>query len=136
MKASNGCGARAVGSLTNHVWRTLQGFPVRWYSGGSRRPGRAGPLGKIGAMPELGDLYRRVVLASAGAAWVRGFVERHGFKLGVGRFIAGRDVTEALPKLQAIQAFGKGVIIDVLGEFVTSEAEARQSARRISEAVP
>ncbi len=95
-----------------------------------------GPLGKIGGMPELGDLYRRVVLATAGAPWVRGFVERHGFKLGVGRFIAGRDVAEALPKLQAIQAAGKGVIIDVLGEFVTSEAEARESSRRISEAVP
>src|SRR5690606_18568674 len=124
MKASNGCGARAVGSLTNRVWRTLQGFLVRWCSGDFWRRGRSGRLGKSGGMPELGDLYRRVGLATAGAPWVRGFVERHGFKLGVGRFIAGRDVTEALPKLQAIQASGKGVIIDVLGEFVTSEAEA------------
>lgn len=87
-------------------------------------------------MPELGELYRRVVLATAGASWVEGFVKRHGFQLGVGRFIAGRDAQEALPKLQAIEASGKRVIIDVLGEFVTSEEEARSSARRVLDAVP
>lgn len=87
-------------------------------------------------MPELNDLYRRAVLATADAPWVKGFVKRHGFKLGVGRFIAGRDVAEGLPKLQAIEATGKAVIVDVLGEFVNTEAEARDAARRIGEAVP
>src|SRR5690606_28692951 len=87
---------------------------------------------KIVPMPEFSDLYRRAVLATADASWVKGFVGRHGFKLGVGRFIAGRDVNEALPKLKAIEASGKGVIIDVLREVVATEEAARGSAERIS----
>jgi proline dehydrogenase len=86
-------------------------------------------------MPQLDDLYRRAVLATADARWVRGFVERHGWRLGVGRFVAGPDLESALPKLKAIEASGKGVIIDVLGEFVASEAAARESAARIAAAV-
>ncbi len=95
----------------------------------------ASRAGKIGAMPGVDDLYRRTVLATAAAPWVKGFVERNGWKLGVGRFVAGPDLGSALPKLQAIEASGKGVIVDVLGEFVGSEAEARQMAARIGAAV-
>ncbi|HLV12158.1 MAG TPA: proline dehydrogenase family protein [Trueperaceae bacterium] len=86
-------------------------------------------------MPGFDDLYRRAVLATADARWFRGFVERNGWRLGVGRFVAGPDLASALPKLQAIEASGKGVIIDVLGEFVTSEEAARQSAARVAAAV-
>ncbi len=86
-------------------------------------------------MPPFDDLYRRAVLATADAGWVKGFVERNGWKLGVGRFVAGPDLETALPKLKAIEASGKGVIIDVLGEFVSSEEAARGSAARVAAAV-
>lgn len=86
-------------------------------------------------MPPLVDLYRRAVLATAETRWVRGFVERNGWRLGVGRFVAGQDLEAALPKLKAIEASGKGVIVDVLGEFVASEEDARASAARIAAAV-
>lgn len=86
-------------------------------------------------MTDLDSLYRRAVLATADAPWMRSFLERHGWRLGVGRFVAGRDVSAAVPKLQAIEASGKGVILDVLGEFVSTEAAARATAERIAEAV-
>ncbi|HZJ08729.1 MAG TPA: proline dehydrogenase family protein [Trueperaceae bacterium] len=82
-------------------------------------------------MLDIDSLYRRSVLATADAPWVKRFLERNGWRLGVGRFVAGRDVTEAVPKLQAIQAAGKRVILDVLGEFVTTEAAARVTSERI-----
>ncbi len=86
-------------------------------------------------MPPLDALYRRAVLATADARWVRGFLERNGWRLGVGRFVAGRDLESALPKLRAIEDAGKGVIIDVLGEFVTTAEAARESAARVASAV-
>src|SRR5690606_37251110 len=51
------------------------------------------------------------------------------------RFVAGRDLESALPKLRAIEDAGKGVIIDVLGEFVTTAEAARESAARVASAV-
>ena len=86
-------------------------------------------------MTDLDTLYRRVVLATADAGFVKRFVERYGWRLGVGRFIAGPDVESAIPKFLAMQASGKRLILDALGEFVTSEAEARSSAASIVHAV-
>lgn len=86
-------------------------------------------------MSRFDDLYRRAVLGAADARWVRGFVARNGWRLGVGRFVAGQHLEQALPKLKAVESSGKGVIVDVLGEFVSSEAAARESAARIMAAV-
>ncbi len=83
----------------------------------------------------LDGAYRRTVLAVAGAPLVRGFVTRAGWRLGVGRFVAGESMEQALPALQRIEASGKGIVIDVLGEFVGDEAAARQSAARIRQAM-
>lgn len=86
-------------------------------------------------MADLDTYYRSTVLAIADAPWIKRFLTRNGWRLGVGRFVAGRDVTEAVPKLQAIEATGKGVILDVLGEFVTTEAAARVTAERIAASI-
>src|SRR5690606_35031859 len=80
-------------------------------------------------------LYRRVVLATADAGFVKRFVEKYGWKLGVGRFIAGPDVESAIPTFTAMEAAGKRLVLDALGEFVTSEEAARASAAGILEAV-
>jgi len=86
-------------------------------------------------MADIDTLYRRIVLATADAGVVKRFVERHGWRLGVGRFVAGPDVTSAIPKFQELRAAGKSLILDALGEFVTSETEARRSADGILAAV-
>lgn len=86
-------------------------------------------------MADIDTLYRRIVLATADAGFVRRFVERNGWRLGVGRFVAGPDVESAVPKFQELRAAGKRLILDALGEFVTSEAEARRSAGSIEAAV-
>lgn len=86
-------------------------------------------------MADIDNLYRRIVLATADAGFVKRFIERHGWRLGVGRFIAGPDVASAVPKFQALRAAGKLLILDALGEFVTSEQEARLSAASILTAV-
>ncbi|HKI59071.1 MAG TPA: proline dehydrogenase family protein [Trueperaceae bacterium] len=83
----------------------------------------------------LDGAYRRTMLAVADSAAVRGFVTRAGWRLGVGRFVAGESLDGALPKLQALQAAGKRIVLDVLGEYVGDEAAARQAARRIADAI-
>jgi len=83
----------------------------------------------------LDGAYRRTLLAVADSAAVRAFITRAGWRLGVGRFVAGESLEAALPKLRAIEASGKHIVLDVLGEFVGDEAAARQAARRIGDAV-
>src|SRR5690606_27812227 len=80
-------------------------------------------------------LYRNVMLGTADAPFVRAFLTRHGWRLGVGRFVAGEDLPAALPALREIEASGRSLILDVLGEFVESEEAARATAARIEEAV-
>ncbi len=80
-------------------------------------------------------LYRNIMLATADAGFVKGFFSRYGWRLGVGRFVAGADLAKALPVLERISASGKGLIIDLLGEFVTDEAAARATAVRIRQSV-
>lgn len=80
-------------------------------------------------------MYRSALLTVAEAGPVRRLITRHGWKLGVGRFVAGSTVEEALPKLQSLEASGKRVVLDVLGEFVATEAEARATAANIVHAV-
>lgn len=89
-------------------------------------------------MPQEMDfpaLYRDVMLKIADAPPVRGFLTRHGWRFGVGRFVAGADLESALPALRKIEESGRKVVLDVLGEFVDNEAEARATAAVIDEAV-
>lgn len=86
-------------------------------------------------MIDVDTFYRRAVLATADAGVVRRFVERNGWRLGVGRFIAGPDVAAAIPRFLELQAAGKRLIIDVLGEFVTDRDEARRVATAVLAAI-
>lgn len=79
--------------------------------------------------------YRRTVLAVAGAGLVRGFVRRAGWRLGVGRFVAGESLEAALPALKGLEASGKRIVLDVLGEYVADEGAARAAAGRIAQAL-
>lgn len=81
------------------------------------------------------DLYRRTVLGVADSGVVRGSMHRLGWRLGVGRFVAGETIESALPALHALQAAGKQIILDLLGEFVATEAGARQAQTSILHAL-
>lgn len=81
------------------------------------------------------DLYRRTVLGVADAAVVRGTMHRLGWRLGVGRFVAGETIASALPALHALEEAGKRIILDQLGEFIDTEAGARQAQRSILHAL-
>ncbi len=73
-------------------------------------------------------LYRRSLLGLADVAPVKRLIQRHGWRLGARRFIAGENPEEALPALVELRASGRQVIVDVLGEYVTSPAAARAMA--------
>jgi proline dehydrogenase len=70
------------------------------------------------------SLYRQGVLGVAGAPAVAGFIKRQGFRLGVGRFVAGEDLEQALDAIRALERQGLYGILDLLGEFIDTEAGA------------
>ena len=80
-------------------------------------------------------LYRSAVLGIADAGMVKRLLKRNGWSMGVGRFVAGEDIRSAIPKLQRIEASGKRVVLDLLGEFVADEAAARASAALVRQAL-
>ncbi len=79
----------------------------------------------------LASLYRNVTLAIADAPLVESAVRRYGWRMGVGRFVAGEDIAAAVPALLALQASGRKAILDLLGEFVATEEAARAVAANI-----
>ncbi len=76
----------------------------------------------------VASLYRNVTLAIADAPFVKSVISRYGWRVGVGRFVAGEDVSSAVPALLAIQQSGRHVILDLLGEAVGNEEAARAVA--------
>lgn len=79
--------------------------------------------------------YRQSVTAITNASAVKSFTTRHGWRLGAKRFIAGTSFQEALPVIQKLEAEGKLVVLDLLGEFIDDEGAARQIGLDIQEAV-
>lgn len=71
------------------------------------------------------SLYRRGVLGVAGTPVIASFIKRQGFRMGVGRFVAGEDLERALDALRALERQGLYGILDLLGEFIDTEAGAR-----------
>lgn len=76
-------------------------------------------------------LYRRGLLGVAGVGPVAGLIKRQGFRLGVGRFVAGEDLPSALEAVRGLERQGFGGILDLLGEFV----ETREGASAITEEI-
>ena len=61
---------------------------------------------------------------------LRGFAERSAIGRRVsGRFVAGKEVADAVRATQAVNRAGMSVSIDNLGENVTNPDEARLSAK-------
>ncbi len=62
---------------------------------------------------------------------VASFLKRQGWKLGVSRFVAGETLESALTALHGLEARGMKGILDLLGEFVDTEAGAERMTQEI-----
>lgn len=76
-------------------------------------------------------IYRRTLLMVAGSGPVERFVRSQGWKLGVGRFVAGERLEDALEALRRLEADGLHGILDLLGEFVASEEGAAEMTAEV-----
>ena len=72
----------------------------------------------------IDGLYRRALLSVADAPPVSAFVKQQGRKLGVSRFVAGEQLPEVLAAARTLRKDGLESILDLLGEFVDTEAGA------------
>jgi proline dehydrogenase len=69
-------------------------------------------------------LLRKSILAAAQNGEVRGFVGRHGMRLGAARFVAGETLDEAVPVLRRLNEQGLAANTTLLGEDTASEEDA------------
>jgi proline dehydrogenase len=67
---------------------------------------------------------RKSILAAARNGEVRGFVGKHGMRLGAARFVAGETLDEAVPVLRRLNEQGLAANTTLLGEDTASEEEA------------
>ncbi len=75
-------------------------------------------------------MLRAFFIALSESRLLRGIAERSRFgQRTSARFVAGKDVADAIRAAAAVNQFGAGVSIDNLGENVTNADEARQSAK-------
>ena len=70
-------------------------------------------------------MLRRAILAAADNPRVRGFVRKHGMRLGAARFVAGETLDECVLALRRLNDRGLYANTTLLGEGVRDEAEAR-----------
>ena len=54
------------------------------------------------------------------------WAKKYGWRVGAQRFVAGESIDQAIVKIRQLNEDGRSVTLDHLGEFVTSEEEARQ----------
>lgn len=74
--------------------------------------------------------YRSFVLQVAEHPWVKGLILRRGGRL-YRRYVAGETLEEALRAAEALEREGVHAILDLLGEMVGSEEEARAFQKEI-----
>lgn len=82
-------------------------------------------------MSGIDTLYRQVLLGVADAPPVSAFVKKQGRKFGVSRFVAGEALPEVLEAARRLRQDGLESILDLLGEFVDTEAGAAAMTREI-----
>ncbi|MFS0723034.1 proline dehydrogenase family protein [Paenibacillus sp. 1P07SE] len=74
------------------------------------------------------SVMRRILLGLGGSPAAGRLARRYGFRLGAGRFVAGRTISEAVSVVRRLNKAGKLATLDHLGEFVTTPKEAAESA--------
>jgi proline dehydrogenase len=71
-------------------------------------------------------MLRRPILVAADSRHIRGFVDRYGMRLGAARFVAGENLDQAVVVLRRLNEQGLRTNTTILGENVTTPAEAEQ----------
>jgi proline dehydrogenase len=71
------------------------------------------------------SVLRTVILAAADSPRLQRFVQKHGFRLGAARFVAGETLDDAVPVLRKLNEQGLLTNTTLLGEGVRDEAETR-----------
>lgn len=61
--------------------------------------------------------------------------KKYGLRFGAGKFVAGETVPDAVETIKELNKKGMAVTIDHLGEFIDSEAEAREAAEGCIKAI-
>ena len=82
----------------------------------------------------VSQLPRTAVLRAADSPRLQRFVQRHGMKLGAGRFVAGETLDECVAVLRSLNGLGLHTNTTLLGEAIRDEAGA-ESVTRAYEAV-
>ncbi|HEY4412203.1 MAG TPA: proline dehydrogenase family protein [Gaiellaceae bacterium] len=68
---------------------------------------------------------RSAILAAADSPRVQRVVQKHGMRLGAGRFVAGETLDQCIPVLRSLNDRGLAANTTLLGEGVRDEAQAR-----------
>ena len=76
-------------------------------------------------------LMRRVILQVSGHPGVERLVRANADKFGIGRFVAGESLEEAVAVAGRLQAKGLQVTMDRLGEYVKDLSQAREAMEQI-----
>jgi proline dehydrogenase len=70
------------------------------------------------------SVSRKALLAAANSPRIAALVQKHGFRLGAARFVAGESLDAAVPVLRGLNDKGLLTNTTILGEGVSDEAEA------------
>lgn len=81
------------------------------------------------------QMMRNFFLFLAKNKAVTKMAKKYGLRFGAARFVAGAELDGAVQVIQNLTHLGFKVTIDHLGEFVDSEAEAKEMAERCIDAV-
>jgi proline dehydrogenase len=69
------------------------------------------------------NVLRRVILAAADSPRLQRLVQKHGFRLGAARFVAGETLDDAVPVLRRLDEAGLLTNTTLLGEGVGDEVQ-------------
>lgn len=83
----------------------------------------AAPSSTLAALP------RAVILRAADSGRLRRLVERHGLRLGAGRFVAGTTLDECVAVLRRLNEAGLHTNTTLLGEAIADAAEVEAATR-------
>src|SRR5205823_10779532 len=95
---------------------------------GARAAARADPRGAGGGRADrarLVSVLRSLILAAADSPRLQRFVQKHGFRLGAARFVAGETLDDAVPVLRKLNERGLLTNTTLLGEGVREATETR-----------
>lgn len=74
------------------------------------------------------QLMRSILLSLSKNKMANEWAQKYGLRFGASRFVAGETINSAIEKIKELNEQGLTVTLDHLGEFVTEEKEANDSA--------